>query len=300
MEENNDKKECPFCGAKINKEAKKCRFCGNWIDEEILCPFCAEKIKASAKKCHFCGEWLNKDDEINEKENIQKSENFHIKSFFHGLKNNIWIIIGILLIILLIISITVYAMYIPSCKSSYIQSKLEEYLISNYPDINNLILNKNSAYKLKRIENGYSCSINANIEEIPTQIEYSYKKVALNEFDINAQFVLPNCYDSSVKNLLNNLIKDSDLYNIKNNTDDIITKYEKQDNYDKEGKTYTCSAEAVLISKPGKAYLLQPWDYDIATRKIKCKVDYKSYFCENGYTTCVSLNDLYACEYEED
>ena len=300
MEENNDKKVCPFCGAKINKEAKKCRFCGNWIDEEILCPFCAEKIKASAKKCHFCGEWLNKDEEINEKENIQKSENYHKKNFFNGFKNNIWIIIGILLIILLIVSITVYAIYIPSCKSYYIQSKLEEYLISNYPEINNLIIHKDSAYKLKRIEKGYSCSINANIEEIPTQIEYSYKKVAFNEFDINAQFVLPNCYDSSVKILLNNLIKKSDLYNIKNNTDDIITKYEKQDNYDKEAKTYTCSAEAVLTSKPGKAYLLQPWDYDIATRKIKCKADYKSYFCENGYTTCVSLNDLYACEYEED
>ena len=121
MEENNDKKVCPFCGAKINKEAKKCRFCGNWIDEEILCPFCAEKIKASAKKCHFCGEWLNKDEEINEKENIQKSENYHKKNFFNGFKNNIWIIIGILLIILLIVSITVYAIYIPSCKSYYIQ-----------------------------------------------------------------------------------------------------------------------------------------------------------------------------------
>ncbi len=298
MEDNNDKKECPFCGEKINKEAKKCRFCGNWLDEEILCPYCAEKIKASAKKCRFCGEWLNKDDSVNNDEQNNESKKQRKVNFGSILKNKITIIVGI--IVLLCLLIGGYVLYIPGCNNSSVQAKLKDYLISNYSDISDISLNQSSAYKLKKIDKGYSCSIDANIDNTPTKIEYNYKRVSFNELDMNAKFVLPNCFDSTVKDLLGDLIMESDQYSIKDNTADVTTKYEKQDSYDKISESYKCSADAILTSKPGKAYLLQPWDYDVATRKLKCKVDYKSYFCENGYTTCVGITDLYGCEYEDE
>lgn len=292
MEENN-KKKCPFCGAEINEQAKKCRFCGNWIDEEIPCPYCAEKIKASAKKCRFCGEWINNEEN-------HKVYNSFFSDLLCKIKNK-WLIFSIILIITLLVSLCViFATYVPNCKNSGIQTRLKDYIISNYHDISDVMFDKESAHKIKRIEKGYSCSINATINETPTQIEYNYKKISFNEFDMNAKFVLPNCFDASVKSLLSDLIKDTDLYGIKNNTSDVITQYEKQEDYDKESVSYTCSADAILTSKPGKAYLLSIWDYDKATRKIKCKVTYKSFFCKNGYTTCVGLSDLYACGYEED
>ena len=299
MAEENEKKECPFCGEKINKDAKKCRFCGNWIDEEILCPYCAEKIKASAKKCRYCGEWLNKENK-SQKEKINPFKKYFDKNFLNIAKNKLIILSSIGLIFIIIITIIACTMHIPSCDNSNIQSKLKEHLISNYKNIEDITLDKTSVHKLKRLEKGYSCSINAAIEGTPTTIEYNYKKVALNEYNLEAKFVLPNCFDLTVKDMLNNLIKDANLYNIKNNTMDVETKYEKQDDYDKDSISYKCSAETILTAKPGKAYLLSPWDYDIATRKIKCKINYKSYFCENGYTTCVGLIDLYDCEYEED
>ena len=76
--------------------------------------------------------------------------------------------------------------------------------------------------------------------------------------------------------------------------------HEAQNNYDKDSITYSCAAEATLTSKPGKAYLLNSWDYDDATRTIKCNVDYRTFFCKNGYTTCVGLNDIYGCKYKDD
>ena len=173
-------------------------------------------------------------------------------------------------------------------------------MIYKYPDVGEIILDKSSVHKLKKTEKGYSCAVNASIEDTPTSIEYSYKKVSMSEYDIDAKFVLPDCFDSSVKKLLGDLIKEYDSYNIKGNTSDVYTNLEVQNNYDKEGVTYSCSAEATLTSKPGKAYLLNSWSYNEATRKIKCKVDYRTYFCKNGYTTCVGVTDVYGCEYKED
>lgn len=301
MEENNNKKICPFCGAEINSEAKKCRFCNNWLDEEIQCPFCAEKIKASAKKCRFCGEWLDGNSDTEKKNSNKKEYSQNINKIDFPEIKNLPLILGITaVVIVLTVSVVCFFTYIPSCKSSNMQAKLKEYLTANYSDIENINLDKTSAHKIKRIEKGYSCAINAYIDDTPTSIEYSYKKVSLNEFDINAKFVLPNCYDSSVKKLLHNLIKDYDYYNIKNNTSDVYTNYEVQNNYDKDSVTYSCSADATLTSKPGKAFVLNSWSYDDATRQIECKVDYRTYFCKNGYATCVGLSNLYSCEYKED
>ena len=300
MEDN--KKICPFCGAEINKDAKKCRFCNNWIDEQIKCPYCAETIKSSARKCRFCGEWLDKEHHEGGKEKtfndiIFKRENINFKI----LPKTILGWGGILVGIVSVIFVFAFINYIPSCKSQGMQEKLKEYLLtSNSSDIGDISLDKASAHKLKRIEKGYACSINATIDDAPAHIEYSYKKVSLNEYDINAKFVLPNCFDSSVKTLLNSLIKDYDGYNIKNNTSEVYTNNEAQNNYDKDSGTYSCSAEATLVSKPGRAYLLNSWDYDEATRTIKCNVDYRTFFCKNGYTTCVGLNDIYGCKYKDD
>lgn len=297
--EDNNKKICPFCGKEINKNAKKCRFCNNWIDEEIPCPYCAEMIKASAKKCRYCGEWLNKDSEEDQKDT--NLTNVNLSKQFKKLTKYQFIILGATtgIIILLALIIHVFT-YIPTCKSSNIQSKLKENLISNNSNIEDIILNKSSAAKIKRVEKGYSCSIDATIDDTPSRIEYTYKKVGFNEFDINAKFVLPNCFDSSVKNLLNKLIKESKYYNIDDNTSNVSTNNEVQNDYDKEAVTYSCSAEAELTSKPGKAYTINSWDYEDASREMKCHVDYRTFFCKNGYTTCVSLTDVYSCEYKED
>ncbi len=298
MEEN--KKKCPFCGAEINNEAKKCRFCGNWIDEEISCPYCAEKIKASAKKCRYCGEWLNKDNrEKNTNEAISLPKfNFKFKPI--NFKKQQLLITSIsALIVLLICLIIGLVNHVPNCKSSGIQSKLKDYLMANHSEITDITLDKASAHKIKKLEKGYSCSIDATIDNTPTQIEYQYKKVSISEFDMSAKFVLPNCFDSTVKGILNDLIKDSNSYDIKDNTADVTTSMEVQNDYDKTAVKYSCSANTELTAKPGKAYMLRSWDYDEATRSIKCRVDYKTYFCENGYTTCVGLTDLYSCEYKE-
>lgn len=299
--ENNNKKICPFCGAEINEEAKKCRFCNNWLDDEIQCPFCAEKIKASAKKCRFCGEWLNKDDK---KENTNKTEfmpKFEFKLKPINFQKQQVLIIGISVLVLFLIGLIIgFVNYVPNCKSSSVQSKLKDYLTANHTEISDIVLDKTSAHKLKKLEKGYSCSINATIDETPTQIEYQYKKVSLSEYDMSAKFVLPNCFNPTVKEILNGLIKKDNSYNIKDNTSDVTTSMEVQNDYDKAAVKYSCSADAELTAKPGKAYLLHSWDYDEATRSIKCRVDYKTYFCENGYTTCVGLTDVYSCEYKED
>ena len=303
MEDN--KKICPFCGAEINKDAKKCRFCNNWLDEEIKCPYCAETIKASAKKCRFCGEWLDNEhyESMSKKTTDEKGskEKFIRFNFLQNQKINLafgWVVLSV--VIFLVIVMVFFITHIPSCKSRGMQEKLKEYLTSNYSDMGEISLDKASAHKIKRIEKGYACSINATIDNAPTHIEYSYKKVSLSEYDINAKFVLPNCFDSSVKTLLSDLIKGYDGYNIKNNTSGVYTNNEAQNNYDKDSITYSCAAEATLTSKPGKAYLLNSWDYDDATRTIKCNVDYRTFFCKNGYTTCVGLNDIYGCKYKDD
>jgi hypothetical protein len=307
---DDDKKICPFCGAEINKAAKKCRFCNNWIDEEIKCPYCAETIKASAKKCRFCGEWLDKNsveekksDSVTKEEKSQESideEEIDKPKFEIQMSNKTKLIICLSGVAIILISFIIgFITYIPSCDNKNIKSKLKEYLTSNYDDIESIILVQGSTNKLKRIEKGYSCSISATLDDTPTRIEYSYKKVALNEYDINAKFVLPNCFDSSVKELLSDLIKKYDYYSIKDNTADVYTTNESQNNFDKDSTTYSCSADATLNSKPGKAYLLNSWGYDEASRTINCKVDYKTFFCKNGYTTCVGLSDIYACEYKD-
>lgn len=64
-----DTKQCPYCGETIKAKAKKCRFCGQWLDKtetekqpevprKKQCPYCGEAIKVTAKKCMHCKSWL--------------------------------------------------------------------------------------------------------------------------------------------------------------------------------------------------------------------------------------------------
>ena len=291
------KKNCPFCGAEINNNAKKCRFCGNWFDEEIECPFCAEKIKASAKKCRFCGEWLDgknqsKNSEI-KRERKKISDLMHNKIFLISSAASVSVIILILLFVLIF-------SYVPSCRSKSVASKLEEYMKTKYPAITNIQVLREKAGVVTKLKKGYSCSAPISIDDVPSHIDYSYTKVGINNFNFDAQIVLPDCFDPTVKELLANVIRKSDYLNIKSLTSSVTTEYEAMDSFDKKTPTYFCHAQATLFSKPGKAYLANYWDYDSATRKMKCKVDYKTYFCDNGFTTCVGTTDIYGCKNEED
>ncbi len=296
MMEENQKKKCPFCGAEINAQAKKCRFCNNWLDEEIECPFCAEKIKASAKKCRFCGEWLPEHND--EKEEKPKKEIFKFKDFD---KKRLLIALSILLAVVLIAVFLISAfVYVPKCGSKTIIDKLKESLVVKYPAMANINIEKSGISTVRKNKKGYACSASASVDDIPTHIEYSYTKVSMSDYNIDAKIVLPNCFDSQVKSLLIDVIKKSDVYSINNIASDVVTKYETVEKFDKNTPSYQCTAEAEITSKPGKAFMLNYWDYDDATRQIKCRVDYKTYLCENGYTTCVGVKDIYSCENKED
>ena len=80
----------------------------------------------------------------------------------------------------------------------------------------------------------------------------------MSEYDINAKFVLPNCFDSSVKTLLSDLIKGYDGYNIKNNTSGVYTNNEAQNNYDKDSMTYYAEDDVLtddcdeMVDDPGR------------------------------------------------
>lgn len=296
MEES--KKNCPFCGAEVNENAKKCRFCGNWFDEEIECPYCAEKIKASAKKCRFCGEWIDKKNKDNNKFKIEMI-NLSLKNLCENKKLIISMIAGALAGLLILLLIFAF-IYVPPCKSKVIASKLEEYMSAKFQTISNIKVLNSNAGTVKKNNKGYSCSSSVLIDDVPSRIEYKYTKIGLNDFNFDAKIVLPDCFDNQIKNILTELIKKNDYLDIKSLTSYVITEYETIDKYDEKGPSYRCHAQAILTSKPGKAYLINDWDYDSATRKMKCKVDYKTYFCDNGFTACVSTNDIYDCENIED
>ena len=298
--EDNEKKQCPFCGAEINKQAKKCRFCNNWIDEEIECPFCAEKIKASAKKCRFCGEWLpGNNEEQEEKKEIKEKKSFQIKSFFNNKRLVIYLSALLVVIVVAVLLISIFV-YVPKCNSKGITNKLQEYLVVKYPAMANINITKNGISTVRKNKKGYTCSASATVDDVPTHIEYSYTKVSMNDYNFDTKIVLPNCFDSQVKLLLSDIVKKSDYYSIKETASDVVTKYETLEKFDKETPSYQCTAEAQITAKPGKAFMLNYWSYDDASRQIKCKVDYKTYFCENGFTTCVGVKDIYSCENKED
>ena len=291
--EENSKKKCPFCDAEINLNAKKCRFCNNWIDDEVECPFCAEKIKASAKKCRYCGEWLA-DNQKNVEGGISSSQKLQInKSLF------IWIGVA-LVILILFVGLLGVNLYVPKCQSDIITKNLKEYLAVQYPNMGYINIFKGDIATIKKNDKGYTCSAAATIDSVPTHIEYSYQKVSMNDFNYDAKIVLPNCYDNQVKQLLANIVKDVEYYNIKNIASDVTTSYETEEKFDKESQVYYCTAETSISAKPGRAFKLNFWNNDSATRKIKCRVDYKSYFCENGFTTCVAVKDIYSCEDKRD
>jgi len=296
MEES--KKVCPFCGAEINASAKKCRFCGNWFDEEIECPYCAEKIKASAKKCRFCGEWIG--DKPNEQPSASQKENKKIEIPVTDKRTLVIVsIIGCVLVALALVIGFIYS-YVPSCHSKSITTQLEEYMRTKYPTITSIHVLSDKSGVVTKQNRGYSCSAPVTIDDVPSHIDYSYTKVGINNYNFDAKIVLPDCFDPEVKELLGEVIKKSDYLDIKALTSSVTTQYEAMDSEDKKTPTYFCHAQATLLAKPGKAYLLNYWDYDSATRKIKCKVNYKTYFCDNGFTTCVGTTDIYGCENEED
>ena len=295
MDNDNDKKICPFCGAEININAKKCRFCDNWLDEEIECPFCAEKIKASAKKCRFCGEWLpNK--------NIEKKENKIDINYLKNIsKNKIMLILGIMVgICLLAVIVWRFFLYIPSCSNTTILTKLEDKLHKDYTDIQNLDFDKTSIVKLAKKDKGYSCRINATADNSSLSLEYSYNKTSINDYDFTTKIILPDCYDGIIKKILTNLIKESDYLNFKNIVSGVDIEKASVENYDKDLPKYTCEADVTLAAKPGRAFVLSAWDNANADTQIKCKVRYESLFCGNGYTICAGLNRISNCSYEEE
>ena len=289
-EEENNKKQCPFCGAEINANAKKCRFCNNWIDDEIECPFCAEKIKASAKKCRFCGEWLP--DKQEQEEDKNESPKKSVKSdkpafdFKSIINKKIFLYSSIGAAVLLLILIFVVArFYVPRCGSGTIIKHLKENLVLKYPSMGEININHKAVSVVKKNEKGYTCSTSATIDNVPTRIEYKYQKVSMNDYNYDVKIVLPNCFDADVKKLLAETIKDVDYLDIKKIASDVTTSYETVVKYDKNAPSYQCSADTEIVAKPGKAFKMSYWDYDDATRQIKCRVDYKTYLCENGFTT---------------
>ena len=286
-----DKKNCPFCNAEINLNAKKCRFCGNWIDEEIECPFCAERIKASAKKCRFCGEFLP-----------SKKNKINIFSSIEGIfSKKLGLVFLIVLPILFVLVLFIFSvLYVPTCESRTITDKLQSYLLAKNSEIKSIVLDTSSVNTISKQDRGYSCSIDAVVDDAPTHFEFSYKKQAMNDFNINAEPVLPNCFSPQVKLLLKDLVKDLETYDISEIADDITTKHEAVSDFDKETPSYNCEATVNITSKPGKAFVLNYWNIADAQREIECKVNYKTYFCNNGFTTCVSLKNNYSCSYKED
>jgi len=308
MELSNDKKYCPFCGAAINVNAKKCRFCNNWFDEEINCPYCAEKIKKSAKKCRYCGEWLDNNEGDNENHNSKiannKDDNADIDNKKNIRKSYLKYVIIFILLILFIAGAILGAIYlnIAPCNSDKILNKVEQNLNTKYSEISNIVFNKSDINTVKRDDKGYTCHMSADIDNNPSKLEYSYAKVGFNDYNVDTEIILPDCYDTLVKNLLVKLVKDSKNYNISNVTSDVATAYETITDIKKDKKNYeySCNADVTLNAKPGKAFVLDSWNLADASLKIKCKADYMTHFCKNGYTTCVNLTYLYNCENVED
>ncbi|MBO5948144.1 hypothetical protein J6Q66_04850 [bacterium] len=279
-----EKKICPFCNSEININAKKCRFCNSWLDEEIECPFCAEKIKKSAKKCRFCGEILP------QKSNKKINFNFLSNKF-------LFIIIPVILILCGLIY--QFFLYIPNCDNKNIKENLINKIKLEHSTINNLIFNEEASI-LKKNKKGYECVISAIADEIPVKIEYSFEKASINNYNIDFSFVLPDCFDNGIKFLLSELIKESSYLDINKVISDVEIDNPTIIKHDEKLPSYQCNAIIKLSSKPGKAFVLNSWDYENAKRKISCTTEYKTLFCENGYTACVNLKDILHCKYTED
>lgn len=58
MSEQQETKDCPFCGEKINVKAIKCKHCQSMLNgsEQQMkdCPFCGEQVGAQDVKCKHC------------------------------------------------------------------------------------------------------------------------------------------------------------------------------------------------------------------------------------------------------
>jgi len=292
---NENKKACPFCGKEININAKKCRYCNNWLDEEILCPYCNEQIKKSAKKCRFCGEWLNNENQDTENETKSIEKDFPKKR-----KKGIAIIILLILLFISVICIGITAkyLYILPYNSDEIIHKVEDNLRTDYSNASIIRVLKSSISVLERNNRGYTCKASVAIDGQTANIKYSYTKVGFSDYNIKTKVILPDCYDFSVKDLLIKLIKESKGYSIHNTASDVTIEYASIKNT--QDYEYSCEANVYLKAKPGKAFVINSWNLADASLKIKCNADYTTYFCENGYTTCVSLENLYRCENVEE
>ena len=87
--ENQETKQCPYCGETINIAAKKCKHCGEWLEEKVEedpkavnCPYCGEEILAVAKKCKHCGELITQKDSLqNKSQSIDDDPLLNIKPY---------------------------------------------------------------------------------------------------------------------------------------------------------------------------------------------------------------------------
>ena len=95
--ENQETKQCPYCGETIKATAKKCIHCKSWLVEKqerrTICQFCHEAVPEKAEKCPNCGEWLT--DECTE-----KSLGYGLKNPVTRAINSLWIVLGIIFILL--------------------------------------------------------------------------------------------------------------------------------------------------------------------------------------------------------
>ncbi len=290
MEDNeeNQYRNCPFCGERISAKAKKCRFCKNWVEEdEINCPFCQEKIKATAKKCKFCGEWLP-----------QKKKTF---KFTKPLK-----ILSILLLLLIIILITCFSvavLYVPPCGDNSVKNLLSEHLLSKYAFLKNIQIDKVSI--VRQNSNSFVCHAEVtgaanDTETFPFVIEYSYQKSGLKIINITSKPVLSDCYSQMVQDLVVSLIRKSAPYDFIKNVDTIKLENASQDKFDKESNQYECSAQTNFSAKAGQAISIYPFDTENAQDKITCNVEYRSLFCQNGLIQCAAYNNISNCHYSND
>ena len=51
-------KDCPSCGAKVNKNAKFCSECGQKFNAKAFCPECGAEVASGSKFCPSCGQKL--------------------------------------------------------------------------------------------------------------------------------------------------------------------------------------------------------------------------------------------------